>query len=251
MNNPEPSYSAPGPLYAGLWAILVRWLKVPAAPPSLPVAPGAQAESFRPAPAFLSYLKLGFWISAGAAAFAAVVIVVASSIARWWLGLVLIVPVALAFGTPLFISYVALHLRFDSTWYVMSDRSMRLRRGIWSIQEATITFENVQEVQVSQGPIQRYFGIADVVVHTAGGGSGGGHGKHGGESAGAGHVGLIEGIADAPRLRDLISTRLQRSKSAGLGDESADHTHPATRLSPDHVAELKAIRDVLARLAPA
>lgn len=68
---------------------------------------------------------------------------------------------------------------------------------------------------------------------------------------GAGHVGLIEGIADAPRLRDLISARLKQSKTAGLGDEPADHPHPEARFGPDHIAELQAIRDTLSRLAPA
>ena len=37
--------------------------------------------------------------------------------------------------------------------------------------ETTISFENVQNVEVRQGPLQRYFGIADVVVQTAGGGA--------------------------------------------------------------------------------
>ena len=65
----------------------------------------------------------------------------------------------------------ALHLRFDTTWYVMTERSLRIRRGIWVIREMTITFENVQNVKVQQGPLQRFFGISSLVVETAGGGS--------------------------------------------------------------------------------
>ena len=72
---------------------------------------------------------------------------------------------------PDVIAYVAIHLRYDTTWYVLTDRSLRIRRGIWIIHETTISFENVQNVEVRQGPLQRYFGIADVIVQTAGGGA--------------------------------------------------------------------------------
>ena len=64
----------------------------------------------------------------------------------------------------------AMHLRYDTTWYVLTNRSLRIRRGIWMIHETTITYENVQNVSVNQGPLQRIFGIADVLVQTAGGG---------------------------------------------------------------------------------
>ena len=63
--------------------------------------------------------------------------------------------------------YVALHLRYDTTWYVVTDRSLRIRRGIWVIEETTITFENVQNVSITQGPLERAFGIATLVVDTA------------------------------------------------------------------------------------
>ena len=59
-------------------------------------------------------------------------------------------------------AYVGIHLRYDTTWYVLTDRSLRIRRGILTIHETTISFENVQNVEVRQGPLQRYFGIADV-----------------------------------------------------------------------------------------
>ncbi len=118
--------------------------------------------------------------------------------------------------------FIGLHLRYDTTWYVMSERSMRIRRGLWVIEETTITFENVQNVKLTQGPLQRHFGIADVMVDTAGGSSGGKR-----ERGRTGHQGVIEGVTqeDAARLRDIILARLRRSSSAGLGDE--DH-RPAT-----------------------
>ena len=50
-------------LYGKLWDFIARWMRVPAKPPSLPVEPGEDAESFKPAPGFLRYLKFWFWLA--------------------------------------------------------------------------------------------------------------------------------------------------------------------------------------------
>ena len=42
---------------------------------------------------------------------------------------------------------------------------------MFKVQEKTMTFSNVQNVSIRQGPMQRLFGIADLEVRTAGGGS--------------------------------------------------------------------------------
>jgi membrane protein YdbS with pleckstrin-like domain len=232
-------------IYRGLWAVLVRWFRVPHGPPALPTA-GAPAETLRPAPGFLRYLKFLFWL---------VLLPVDLVILGLWLAIAIPFPIAgallalpaLALAVlPDIAAYVAIHLRYDSTWYALTDRSMRLRRGIWVIHETTITYENIQNVTVRQGPVQRYFGIADVAVQTAGGG-GGGHDKGGSLS----HLGLLEGLADAERIRDLILARVRRSRTAGLGDEHAhpisDRHHPAW--TPAHLAVLREIRDRARALA--
>src|SRR5690606_13139102 len=108
---------------------------------------------------------------------------------------------------PDVVAYVAIHVRYDTTWYVMTDRSLRIRRGVWIIHETTITFENVQNVRVEQGPVQRHFGIANVVVETAGAPKLSQHGQSG---AGA-NQGVIEGVVDAAGIRDRILARLRQS----------------------------------------
>jgi membrane protein YdbS with pleckstrin-like domain len=232
-------------VYEGVWGILARWFRVPREPPQLPVRPGEVAVSFRPAPGFLRYLKLFFWIA---------LVPFDGLVLLGWLGLtvalpqvgILLLPLALAIAVlPDVAVYVAIHLRYDTTWYVMTERSLRIRRGIWILHETTITFENVQNVAVNQGPIQRLFGIADVLVETAGGGSAQ-------AEAGAklsGHRGLIEGVANAHQIRDLLMKRLRRSRSAGLGDEPTETMpNPPVGLT-QHVAVLGEIRDALAELA--
>jgi membrane protein YdbS with pleckstrin-like domain len=234
-------------VYEGIWAVLARWFRVPQHPPSLPTPPGETGESFRPAPGFLQYMKFQFWI---------LLILIDAAIAVGWLVIlitapgagVLLAPIALAVAVvPDVIAYAAIHLRYDTTWYVMTDRSLRIRRGIWIIHETTITFENVQNVSVVQGPLQRWFGIANVRVDTAGGG-GRSQEAPGGQSTAA-HRGLIEGIAEAPRIRDLILSRLRRSRSAGLGDERAEEE--ARGFTPRHLAVLREIRDAVRSLPPA
>jgi membrane protein YdbS with pleckstrin-like domain len=234
--------------YQGVWGVLTRWFRVPAEPPVLPTAAGEPIKSFRPAEGFLQYLKLQFWIGTFFFCLIDLIVWVILVVAVSWLGLLLL-PVALfVAGAPAILAYLAIHLRFDTTWYVVSDRSMRLRRGIWVIQETTITFENVQNVTVNQGPLQRFFRIADVVVQTAGGGGATAHGHQGGGSTGA-HVGLIEGVANAAEIRDMIMKRLKASRFSGIGDES-----PATATTggwtPAQIAALREIREAVRQLVP-
>jgi membrane protein YdbS with pleckstrin-like domain len=233
-------------IYSGLWAVLVRWFCVPDKPPTLPVAPDDKCEAFQPAEGFLRYLTFKFWVVLtlvdGAILVGWVVIAAVSPLA----GAITALPALAIAVLPDIIAYLAIHLRYDTTWYLMTGRSLRIRRGIWVIHETTITFENVQNVEVHQGPLQRWFGIADVLVTTAGGGSA--HAAEGKQGvAMTSHQGLIEGISHAPQVRDLILSRLRHSRTAGLGDEKEPHVENGA-WSSEHVAVLREIRD-LARAA--
>jgi membrane protein YdbS with pleckstrin-like domain len=234
--------------YQGVWGVLTRWFRVPREPPTLPVQQGEAIESFRPAPGFLRYLKLQFWfwlILIDVAIFIGWLAITAASPVA---GVILALPALFVAVVPDVLAYVAIHLRYDTTWYVVSDRSLRIRRGIWIIHETTITFENVQNVTLRQGPFQRLFGIADLFVQTAGGGGKTEQGHDQGLGAGA-HQGRIEGVANAARIRDLLLARMRRSRSAGLGDEDADVRPRPPSWSPAHLAALREIRDAARQLA--
>lgn len=238
----NPTRRASEWIYSGVWAVLTDLFRVPRTPPELPAAAGGRVLVYRPCDGWLTYRKIGFWILLTIIDIALFVPwgilfftqrTIALALAIPWLGVMVI---------PDIIAYVAIHLRYDTTWYVISDRSMRLRRGVWSLHETTITFENVQNVQVSQGPLQRFFGFSDLVVQTAGGGGAAGPKGHGG---GASHLGVIEGVEDPAAMRELIMAKVRASRAAGLGDE-ADHHHPAERQagiawSPAHIDALRAI----------
>lgn len=234
-------------VYQGLWAVLVRWFRVPDRPPELPVMGGDRGESFRPAAGFLSYLKFKFWV--GLTLFDGLVVIVwfVIAVASPLAGVLTAAPALALAVLPGILAYIAIHLRYDTTWYVMTSRSLRIRRGIWIIHETTITFENAQNVEVRQGPLQRLFGIADVLVRTAGGGGKQPAGQHGAETM-AEHHGLIEGISHAPEIRDLILARLRQSRAAGLGDEP-HHVPVGDGWSAEHLAVLREIRDLACRTA--
>jgi membrane protein YdbS with pleckstrin-like domain len=238
-------------IYRGVWASVVGFFKVPEEPSTLPAA-GEPVRSLRPSPGYLRYLKCLFWIALIPGDILPVLAWIAVSVAVPILGVVLAVFFLALMFLPDIFAYVGIHLRYDTTWYVLTDRSLRIRRGITTIHETTISFENVQNVEVRQGPLQRYFGIADVIVQTAGGGVAG-HGKGQTSSLGA-HMGILQGLDDAETVRNLILASVERTRSAGLGDEHPAHHAPAIAtamhgLTPRHLAVLREIRDSVRRLA--
>jgi hypothetical protein len=118
-------------------------------------------------------------------------------------------------------TFAAVRLDWELRWYIVTDRSLRIRAGLWSLQESTMSFANLQQVEVTQGPLQRLLGIADVRVQSAGGG-GGGHGK-GQEMGDSLHTGVFHGVDNAHEIRDLILERLRHFRQAGLGDPDDQH----------------------------
>lgn len=236
--------------YRGIWGVLANWFCVPHQPPTLPAMNPALVQTFKPSENYLRYLKLFFWIGC---------LLIDLALAVLWIGIAISNPLVGVLITPLMlvvmilpdiVTYVAIHLKFDTTWYVMSDRSMRIRRGIWVIHETTITFENIQNVRLSQGPVERYFGFANLVVETAGGGSA--HAESGG--ANGAHQGVMTGIANAEQLRDQIMAKIQQCRSAGLGDEVSENSRLAgqspinSTFSAIQIALLSEIRDQTALL---
>jgi len=62
-------------------------------------------------------------------------------------------------------------LSWRATTYEISGDAFRLRQGVLQKNERTIPLEHVQSVDTVQGIIQRLFGIVEVRVETAGGGT--------------------------------------------------------------------------------
>lgn len=248
----EQQLFPPRRIYRGPWRGIVKWLRMPE-PPGPPARFGKIIMSARPAPGFLRYLKLWFWIvAAGKLAFEIALVLAlgltASQFISPWLGAGLVLPVLALLSVPDVLLYVGVHLRYDATWYVLGERALRIRRGVWTVTEITITYENVQNVTVRSGPVQRLFGVSTIEIETAGSGGSSEGGAHG-QRAGVANQARIEGVANAEQVRDLIMSRVRASRSAGLGDDQRDpapRSAPSARLTSAHVDALREIRDLVA-----
>lgn len=168
-----------------------------------------------------------------------------------WLGLETAAVAGFQLQVPF--TYAALRLDFELRWYIVTDRSLRIREGLGTIREQTMTFANIQNIRVRQGPLQRLLGIADVEVRSAGGG---GKTSGSGESRRDMHVGLFRGVDDADAIRTAVLDRIRRYRDAGLGDpdDEAPEAHtplaaPAAASSPDAIAAGPSLLDAARELA--
>lgn len=231
-----------------------RMLKVPPRPDP-PLGAPESLRVFRAAPGFFRYRLLAWgWKQLGTAAglvfglyfLGAMDQVDAVSWTPWaWIGRLEWLAIA-GFVAQLPLSFLLVALDYRYRWYLTTDRSLRIREGIWKVQERTMTFSNIQNVEIRQGPLQRFFGIADLRVQTAGGG--GRQKEAGGESAGDDlHVGHFRGIDNAPEIRDSILARLRRLRDAGLGDpdEAPGDDEPATGQPSERPPVLTAAAELL------
>lgn len=148
-----------------------------------------------------------------------------------------------AFLVSAFFTFLQQRMNYELRWYVVTDRCLRVRGGILNVHEITTTFANIQEVRLSSGPLQKLLGLADVEVHSAGGGSAKG-------SSGS-HVARFEGVDNSPEIRDFILVRLRQYRDSGLGEK--DHSRPAAFSEGSQAAaqvvltEARALRAALAQ----
>jgi membrane protein YdbS with pleckstrin-like domain len=215
---------------------LLRTLRVPGEPAPPPGDP-ARTRTFRASPRFLRYRTL-VWGVKQLGAFSALVIgYLMLNVVRVRTGLPIDVVGLIellawvGFIAQLPFSYAVLRLDFDMRWYMLSDRSLRIREGVLTVSEKTMTFANIQKIAIAQNPLQRIFGIADVTVRSAGGGASVGSQHRPQRQARSMHEAAFEGVEDANAIRDLIRDRIRRYHGAGLGDP--DETRKFHDVGPD------------------
>ena len=151
-----------------------------------------------------------------------------------------------------FTSYVVLRLDYEMRWYKVTDRSLRIREGVVQVREITMTFANIQNISVSQGPIQRLFKIADLKVETAGGGGGGpAQGNHS-QEAFSDHTAFFRGVDNIEEIKNLMLERLKKYRDSGLGDTDDPIVATGEADADSAIATvLKSIRDETAALRTA
>jgi membrane protein YdbS with pleckstrin-like domain len=210
-------------MYDRVKALLLRLARVPPEPLD-PMGDARSLRVFRASPGYLRYITVGWLLSQAAVliglliGLGAMIAVAPRTGAASVLVMVLAGMAAAAFVVQAVTTYFLLRLHYELRWYKVTDRSLRIRAGVLNVHEMTMTFANVQNITVTQGPLERLFGISDVRVETAGGGShAGAHGS--GQGLGTNmHVGVFRGVDNPEEIRDLIADRLRRLRDTGLGD---------------------------------
>jgi hypothetical protein len=145
-------------------------------------------------------------------------------------------------------TFLMVFLDFEYRWYIITDRSLRIREGLVRVEERTMTFSNIQNVSVRQGPLQRVFGVSDLEVSTAGGGGAASNPQEQGQAGKNLHRAYFRGIDNPAEVRDAILVHLRSLRASGLGDPEEELDTPTGR-EPESAASppevLEAARGVL------
>lgn len=241
-------------MYKAFCDVCERLLRIPQ-PPEPPPGDEHTTKIFRAAPNYFKYLLVLWGITTSFLLFVLgigltgiIVATVVSSrnggVGAFVMVLVELAVLAIVVLSRLF-SLAIVRLDYEKRWYVVTDRSLRVREGIVNVQEMTVNFANIQNISISQGPIQRWLQIADLKVDTAGGGSTQSHGQHQMRNL---HTAFFRGVNNAMEIRELIQTRLRHLKDSGLGDhEEAAASHHAVQ-NPGIMGALRDVHDEAQKL---
>ncbi|HEY1121839.1 MAG TPA: PH domain-containing protein [Haloferula sp.] len=214
-------------MYSFFRDLCEKWLRIPPEPEA-PPGDETSARVFRAAPKYLKYLRVMWGIKNGVALLVVMIplsvmsIVLAANHEGTAAGVVAgvaFIAACILICQALF-SLALVQLDYEKRWYLVTDRSLRIREGVGTVREITFTFANIQNLSVTQGPIQRLLGIADLKVETAGGGSVAGQQQHPGLNL---HTAYFRGIDNAEEVKQLIAERMRVHRDAGLGDHEDRH----------------------------
>ncbi len=92
---------------------------------------------------------------------AGIALYVAAEVPAWVPG------IALAIAALVLVFYLPMK-RYRSRGYHISDDRLRVVKGVMFHADTVVPFSRVQHLDVEQNPLERMFGIARLILHTAG-----------------------------------------------------------------------------------
>lgn len=237
-------------MYKWFCELAERVLRIPPAPEH-PPGDEQTTQIFHAAPNFYKYL-LAMWALRTASLFVPAAVLTTASVigalafihrGKSWGALLFLVAFVIfgSFVLARLFGLAMVKLDFEKRWYVVTDRSLRIREGIMDVREMTVNFANVQNISISQGPIQRLLEIADLRVDTAGGGGDSQEHSHYAQAENL-HTAFFRGVNNAAEVRVLIQDRIRHLKDSGLGDHE-EMGQPA--IQPETIGRPDAILSVL------
>lgn len=119
--------------------------------------------------------------------------------------------------------------RYASLRYTFDAQGIHMRWGIIFRREINLTYARIQDIHVRSGVMQRWLGLADLMVQTA--------------SGSMGPEMTIEGFREHHAIRDFLYTRMRGLR--GSVAATAGSTGAALPSSPELLTLLHDIRDEL------
>lgn len=143
-------------------------------------------------------------------------------------------------GPFIVVVFPLLFFRYHTLRYSFDSEGVSMRWGILFRREVNLTYARIQDIHLTSGPIQRWFGLADLHVQTASG------------SAAAEMV--IEGLLEFEEVRDFLYGRMRGAKDSGPSGAAsgASAVGDASALGASLAAvteELRGARQALEELA--
>ena len=226
-------------IYSALRGPLLELLRAPPGPPEPPIGSPDSVAIFRASPRYMQ-LRIAFHVMSitPALVFEVLFIFAEAAVELHPAATVASITVLLVTAVVGVLRYFLIRLDYDMRYYIVTDRSLRIRQGALTIQESTYTFANVQNLTIRQGPLERVFGISNLHVETAGGAAAQSSGE---EPGGVHHHGVLAGIDNAPEVRDRILALLRDYRDAGLGDREDRPKAEAAQLEMNRLERLREI----------
>jgi len=129
-------------------------------PPVPAEPPGAELVPLDPRVRVLWWVRAGIGLAVTVLVTGAVDVFTPVPLAPW-----LLPGIALAAGLPLAVALPA--LRYARWRYAVRPHDLWIRQGIAWVSVTVVPLSRLQFVDTRQGPLDRLFGLAELVVHTA------------------------------------------------------------------------------------
>lgn len=134
------------------------------------------------------------------------------------------------------LALVMMRRYYERLEIVLTRRDLKVRRGIWNVEEKSVPLEKITDLALYQGPLMRLFDIKGMRVETAG-------------QSSPGALVSIVGIEDVDAFRDAVLNQRDRISDRQDDDESSTRPESADRAGADQtLAVLGEIRDSLQRI---
>lgn len=143
-------------------------------------------------------------------------------------------------GPGIFFMLPVLLIRYFTLRYHFDEKGISMRWGFIIRREVNLAYSRIQDIHLSSGIIQRWFGLGDVMIQTA--------------SGNAAAEMKIEGLHEFGDIRNFIYTRMRGYKDMAEhavtpGGSASAPVQELHAVLGEILAELKGTRESIERLA--